>query len=149
MIITCCGHSSYSFSEEQIKLISNTFELLLKTGENCSFYLGRYGDFDLTCHACLTSLKNKYSNLTLVFVTPYIDCNYTKLKTAKDYYDQVIYPPLETVPKKLCIIRRNEWMVDQADLVISFVKYRGGAEKTLNYAIRKKKKIIDLTKELL
>ncbi len=38
-------------------------------------------------------------------------------------------------------------MTEEADLIIAYVKYNhGGAYKTLNYAIRKKKRIINLAK---
>ena len=70
---------------------------------------------------------------------------YSKLETAKLYYDGIIYPPLENVPPRFCISRRNEWMVDEANLVIAFVKYSwGGAAKTLEYAKRKKVKSFNL-----
>ena len=60
----------------------------------------------------------------------------------KKFYDDTIYPPLENVPKKYAIIRRNEWIVENADVVIACVKYSwGGAAKTSQYAKRKKKAI--------
>ena len=44
-----------------------------------------------------------------------------------------------------CYQIRNEWMVDSAELVIAYVKYSwGGASKTLEYAKRKMKQIINL-----
>ena len=60
-------------------------------------------------------------------------------------YDSSIYPPIETVPPKFAITKRNEWMVSNADLIIAFVKHKyGGAYKTLTWAKRKNKKIINL-----
>ena len=42
--------------------------------------------------------------------------------------------------------KRNEWMVEQADLVIAYVKYSwGGAAKTLECAKRKKVPIINIS----
>ena len=87
----------------------------------------------------LKELKTDFPNIELLFITPYLDNNYSKLDTAKLYYDGIVYPPLENVPRRFCISKRNEWMVDESDLVISFVKYScGGAAKTLEYAKRKK-----------
>ena len=58
-------------------------------------------------------------------------------------FDNIVYPPLETVPYRYAIIRRNEWMIDQADIVIAHVRYSwGGAERSLEYAKRKKKEIL-------
>ena len=65
-------------------------------------------------------------------------------------YDDCIYPPLENVLPRFCILRRNEWMVDEADLIIAYVMHPlGGAYKTLEYARKKKKKIINLATEIL
>ena len=58
-------------------------------------------------------------------------------------FDNIVYPPLETVPYRYAIIRRNEWMIDQADIVIDPVRYSwGGAARSLEYAKRKKKEIL-------
>lgn len=63
----------------------------------------------------------------------------------KRRFDDIIYPPIENVPYKYAIIRRNEWMIDVADFVIAYVKYSwGGAARSLEYAKRKKKNIIQI-----
>ena len=46
---------------------------------------------------------------------------------------------------KACYQVRNEWMVDQSDIVVSGVTHDwGGAATTLKYATRKKKRIISV-----
>ena len=92
------------------------------------FYLGGYGDFDRLCLSVLRELKKEFSNIELLFITPYLDKNYSKLEFAKDYYDAIIFPPIENVPRKFAILKRNEWMVNSADLVIAYVTYSLGAE---------------------
>jgi hypothetical protein len=55
-------------------------------------------------------------------------------------YDGTTYPPLEEVPPKFAISKQNEWMVDQADVVVAYVTHGwGGAAATLQYAERKEK----------
>ncbi len=52
------------------------------------------------------------------------------------------YPPLGNVPPRYAIVRRNEWMVRESDVVISGVTHGwGGAAKTLDYARRRQKVI--------
>ena len=47
--------------------------------------------------------------------------------------------------RRYAISKRNQWMVDKSDLVIAHVDHDwGGAAKTLEYAIRKKKSYINL-----
>ena len=54
-------------------------------------------------------------------------------------------PPLESVPPRFAIRKRNEWMVNQADLIVSYVRRSfGGAAGALDFALRKKKRIIHL-----
>lgn len=57
---------------------------------------------------------------------------------ASKIFDDTIYPDLEKVPKRLAIIKRNEWVVNNSDFLIAYVKYSGGAEK--NAKIRSKEK---------
>lgn len=62
-------------------------------------------------------------------------------------FDYVITPEFEETPHKYRIIKANEYMVDRADTVIAYVKYDGGAAKTLVYAQKHKKQIINLATE--
>lgn len=69
---------------------------------------------------------------------PYLDRTFD----AADY-DETVYPPLENVPRRYAITRRNEYMADCADVIVAYVIHSfGGAYKTLCYAQRKKKRII-------
>ena len=79
-----------------------------------------------------------------MFVTPYIDESY--LKQREDRFDETLFPDLESIPYKLRILKRNEYMIDKTDLVIAYVtdKKIGGTLKTLEYAKRKSKKIVNL-----
>ena len=145
MIITFCGHSRVSFTAEETKLIFELLEQKIIKNHADTFYLGDYGEFDRLCFITLKKLKKSYPNIKLIFITPYIDIHYSKMRDAKDKYDEIIFPPLEQVPKQFAISKRNEWMIDNSDFVIAYVKYSwGGASKTLEYVKRKKKPYINL-----
>ena len=145
MIITFCGHSDFLFSDDVKQQLKNILLNEIRKNATCKFYLGGYGDFDGLCLRTLKDLKADFPNIELIFIKPYLDKNYSKLDFAKYHYDDVIFPPLESVPRKFAILKRNEWMVNEADLVIAYVMYSwGGAAKTLEYAKRKKKTIINL-----
>ena len=145
MIITFCGHSNCLFSDEEKEKLKQLLIKEIRKNPTCKFYLGGYGDFDSLCLQTLRELKTDFRDIELLFITPYLDKNYSKLEFAKYHYDDVIFPPHESVPRKFAILKRNEWMVDSADLVIAYVEYSwGGAAKTLEYAKRKKKQIINL-----
>ena len=147
MIITFCGHSDFLFNDDIKEQLKNILKNEIIKNPTCKFYLGEYGDFDVLCLRTLKELKNDFPKIELIFITPYLDKNYSKLEFAKYHYDDVIFPPIESVPRKFAILKRNEWMVEQADLVIAYVKYSwGGAAKALEYAKRKKKRIINIAK---
>ncbi len=148
MIITFIGHSSLNNCKDLRSKIENAIIENTTSEGYISFYCGGYGDFDNLCAGVCRSIKENKSNCENVFITPYItERQQKKMQYLIDnkLYDSTIYPPLENVPDKFAIIKRNEWMIDQADLIIAFVKHTyGGAFTALEYARKKKKHIINL-----
>ena len=148
MIITFLGHSSLYNCENLLEEIKRTIMKNINGEDNVCFYCGGYGDFDNLCAEACRLVKNEQENSEIVFVTPYItELQQEKMKYLVDskLYDSIIYPPLECVPLKFAISKRNEWMVDRADLIIAYVKHTyGGAYKSFLYAKRRKKHIINL-----
>ena len=140
MIITFCGHSTFFKSTEiEAQLLSI---LQSQVGEaRCDFYLGGYGSFDSFARECCRKYQSEHPNVSLVYVTPYLEIDELTLKL----YDESVYPPLEDKPRKFAISYRNKWMVENADLVIAYVNHSsGGAYTTYQHAKRKKKQIINL-----
>ena len=139
MIITFCGHSKIVDKEAVRERLTSEICNLLSSGYT-TFYLGGYGDFDLMAASVLHEMKDSYPSIDRVLVLPYLDRKYDE-----KLYDSTVYPPLESVPKRFTISKRNEWMVEQADVVIAYVTHDwGGAAKTLEYAVRKKSQIINI-----
>ena len=148
MIITFIGHSSLYNCKDLHTKIENAIIKNTTAEGYISFYCGGYGDFDNLCASICRSIKEKMPRAEIVFITPYItEAQQKKLMYLIDnkLYDSIIYPPLEKVPAKFAICKRNEWMIDQSELIIAFVKRtHGGAFKALEYARKKKKVIINL-----
>ena len=139
MIVTFCGHADASLSKYEIDLLESTIIKIVQKFPDCKFYLGAYGNFDSTCFKILTSIKKNHCNIERIFITPYINDDYAKLKMLSKIYDGSIYPPLETYPKKFAIIKRNEWMIDNSKFLICYItRSFGGAYNTFKYALRKK-----------
>ena len=60
-------------------------------------------------------------------------------------YDGTLYPPLENIPKQYAISHRNKWMVDQSSVIVVYVDHNwGGAAKTLEHAVKKGLRIINI-----
>ena len=66
--------------------------------------------------------------------------------TKTSFPDHTIYPEgLETVPKRLAIIKRNLWMIDKADIVITYVSGTAtNSSNLMEYAKNRQKTIINL-----
>jgi len=137
MKVTFCGHKELADRTAVKQWLQSVCEELIFQGAD-EFYLGGYGAFDSLCASVLRELKSENDYIQLILVLPYLNSN-----IITDGYDETIYPPLEAVPKKFAILRRNEWMVQESDVVVAYVNHDwGDAAKTLQYARRKRKRII-------
>ena len=139
MIITFCGHRKLYNSDTIKDCLTRELRSILVQGTH-KFYLGGYGDFDLLAANVLHELKPEYPELESILILPYLD-----RQVDASLYDSTIYPPLENVPKRFAISRRNKWMIEKADILIACVDHDwGGASKTLEYAVKKGLHIINL-----
>ena len=136
MTITFCGHSQTNDQDKVSSWLDVILPALIEGGAT-TFYLGGYGDFDRLAAAAVRRQKSVYSHIESVLVLPYLN---REFDTAD--YDHTTYPPLENVPSRYAIVKRNQWMVCESDVVISGVIHSwGGAAKTLDFA-RSKGKVI-------
>lgn len=101
-----------------------------------NFISGGMGNYDKMCEKIVKDLGGK-----ITFV-PY---NIKQIKE-KDrfWYDNIICPFGNKVYSKFDIPNRNKWIIDNCDICLCYVYKNGGAKKTLDYAIKKGKKIINL-----
>ncbi len=137
MIVTFCGHREVHEPEKVKAWLEGVVEGLIREGAD-TFYLGGYGQFDMLAEAVVREKKERYPQIRSVLVLPYLDRNYNA-----STYDEPLYPPLEKVPRRYAILRRNEYMIDHADVVVTYVVFCfGGAYKTTQYAERKPKRMI-------
>ncbi|MBE7026808.1 MAG: DUF1273 family protein [Ruminococcaceae bacterium] len=147
----CCfsGHGKISYTDDVYEKLINLIEDLI-TNENVSeFWVGNYGNFDRLCAHAVRSLKQKHLSLTLNLIIPYVtnSINEYKQQYQKNYDNILIADISERTPRKLQILKCNEYMVDNSDFMICYVEYFfGGAGKVLEYAKRKKNiKIFNLS----
>lgn len=137
MIVTFCGHSTVYPIEAVQRWLRKTVQDLVGRGAD-KFYLGGYGAFDDMAASVVWEQKSSHPNIASILVLPYLDRRVVASK-----YDYTTYPPLETVPKRFAIAKRNEWMVVNSDVVVAYVTHDwGGAATTLKFAKRRKKEIV-------
>ncbi len=147
MIITFAGHRDANITGE----IENKLKAAIINNlgnEKTIFYCGGYGAFDNAAAKTIKALKEDYPNIESIFVTPYLEGNRLQEFKQSFLYDEILYPDLESVPRRFAISRRNKFMVESAELIIAYVNVNyGGAYEALQLAKRKGKKIINLCEE--
>lgn len=137
MIITFCGHDNVPDSNKVKQWLANALDQFLYEDEIIC-YLGGYGAFDRVAASVVRQKQKSNPAVQAVLVIPYLNRKYDERG-----YDYTLFPPLESVPPRYAISKRNEWMVAQADVVIAYVTHGwGGAAKTLEYARAKRKRVI-------
>ena len=137
MNVTFYGHSKIYQTCEISKWLDIILPSLIEGGAT-TFYLGGYGAFDALAASAVRKQKKTYPHIELTLVLAYLD---REIDASR--YDSTTYTPLEKVPPRYAIVRRNEWMVRESDVVISGVTHGwGGAARTLEFAQRKKKVVL-------
>lgn len=103
MTVTFCGHSElHKQTEAYTKWLDQILPSLIEGGAD-RFYLGGYGDFDRIAAAAVRRQKATYPDIEAVLVLAYLDREIDVTS-----YDESTYPPLEDVPRRYAIVRRNE-----------------------------------------
>lgn len=144
----CCGffgHRDFFCDDADLIKIKNEILSCINRGIY-SFLICFYGNFDGACASIIYNLKKKYPQIKSYLVIPYRDKKFHTLEKEyiKETFDEIIYPPIENIPKKFAILKCNEWIVSQCDYLIFYVNFSfGGAYKTMEFAHRKKKKYIN------
>lgn len=143
MTVAFCGHGdaieTFGLKEQLYRAV----ELEIQNGAD-AFYLGGYGQFDYMAARVVWDLKKQYPHIKSILVLAYLN-----REVDMRYYDETTYPPLEKVPLRYAISKRNEWMCERADTVIAYVTHGwGGAAQMLRYAERKHIRIINLAEGL-
>lgn len=151
MTCTFAGHSKLQGSLHLQTLLSTLTPLMLQDN-SFTFYIGGMGDFDRLCATAVWQLKTLYpqKDIHLILVLPY---RTKQLQHDQAYlytqYDDIIIPvELLAVHPKAAILKRNFWMIDQSDILLSYVLHNwGGAYKSKQYAQKKNISIIELSKQ--
>ncbi len=145
----CCfaGHSKlYGSVNLETLLYSKCEELILQTQVTC-FWVGNYGSFDSLSAHTVQILKQKYPQIKLELILPYIT---NEINENKEFYyqnfDSILLANIpESTPAKFKILKCNEYMIDKSDFLIAYVNHTfGGAAKTFEYAQKKNIKICNL-----
>lgn len=104
------------------------------------FLVGWEGAFDRMAESVLRRLQKEYPTIRYSVVLSRLP------KEGSALPEETLFPEgMERVPPRFAIDRRNEWMLERSDYVITYVRRSvGGAAAYRGKAIRRGKTVIDL-----
>ena len=103
------------------------------------FVVGGYGRFDALAASCVEAAKKRHPEVTLTLLLPYHP--YDRPTPIPSGFNNTFYPPgMETVPRRVAIVRANRYMVDQSDYLIAYAWHpASNARDLVEYARRREK----------
>ena len=141
MTVTFFGHKDTP-KEIEPTLRTTLIDLIENHGAT-EFYVGNNGNFDTMVRRQLEELSQVYP-ITYSVVLAYLP---TKKSEYEDHSNTILPEGIETVPKRFAISYRNKWMVEQSDIVVTYVaRTYGGAWQFKAMAERQGKTVIELNK---
>ena len=144
------GHSEIDINEDLKNRLWNKFESLIK--ENFGkFYFGGFGAFDELCWEIVTKLKEKYPYIKRVFCLT--DPKHQSVSKrpkwlTEEDYEEIVYLDLVFDYWYKRIYFRNIETINRSDYIVFYVRrtQNSGAYKAMQYAIRKKKPFVNMSK---
>ena len=107
------------------------------------FYAGQQGAFDAMARSVLRELAKVYHHISYAVVLERLPG--PREKVVWDFSDTIFPEGLETVPPRFAISKRNDWMLKQADFVVTYIAHSwGGAAQFAEEARRQGKTVWNL-----
>ena len=137
MIVAFCGHRTLHDARAVRAWLEELLPQLIAEGAD-TFYVGGKGAFDSVAAAVAMQCKAQHPHIRVTLVQAYIN-----QMRSPELHDDTLYPPLESVPPRFAIVRRNEYMLRAADVVVAYVIHNASNSiKNRDFARRLGKRVI-------
>ena len=138
------GHRFVLEKEEVKEQLKSLAQRLIKEEDVDVFYLGEQGDFEIIAAEVLNELKPTYPFIQRIEVICFAEQLQRNGKIKSDGFEYL--DELDRCKRKARIIKRNQWVIDNSDILIFYVNSPyGGAYQSYLYAKKKNKDIVNLT----
>ena len=142
-VCTFFGHRDCPSSIEP--KLRETLTDLIESHNVDRFYVGNHGAFDAMVRNTLRELKTTYPHIDYAVVLAYLPTKQSEFDP-RDFSDTVLPEGIESVPKRYAISWRNNWMLKQADYVVTYITHSwGGAAQFTEKAECQNKVLVNLT----
>lgn len=151
--ITICfaGHSQIVEDKEEIlEDLKEVLRKIISDKDKVTFLCGTYGDFDTISTKAVSELKEEYADSKEILLYVYVPYHErVKYVAGEEFYKgcdmTVVADIAPNVPKKLCILKTNEQMVEHSDMVVCYILNQfGGAYKTCRFAEKRGKAVLNI-----
>lgn len=142
----CCVFFGHKDADSSIspRLREAIINLILEQGIT-NFLVGNNGKFDYIVYKALKDIKQEYPYITYSVVLAYLPGEKTEYENYYAEEETLLPDGIEVGPARFAIDRRNKWMIEQADYVITYVTHSwGGAAKFKELAEKKGKTVINI-----
>ena len=105
-----------------------------------NFMVGCYGNFDKLAARTVIDVKKRHPEVTLTMLLPYHP--FDRPTPTPKGFDGTFYPPgMETVPKRLAIVRANRYMTEHSSHLIAYAWHpASNARELVQYARSRERK---------
>ena len=142
----CCVFFGHKDADSSISSrVKEAIIKLIREQDVDEFFVGNNGKFDYIVYSALKEIKAEFPDITYSVVLAYLPGE--KQEYENYYTDEESFLPdgIEIGSVRFAIDRRNKWMVEQADYVITHVTHSwGGAAKFKELAEKKGKTVINI-----
>lgn len=134
---TCFFIGHRETSERVLPALAQEVERHITEYGVTEFVVGHYGNFDRLAAHAVREAKEGRPEVTLTLLLPYHPAEQS-IPVPKGF-DRTLYPPgMETVPRRLAIVRANHWMLCHSDYLIAYVSHpSAGSREVLEEARRR------------
>lgn len=106
------------------------------------FFVGHYGRFDRMAQAALVRAKVQHPKISVRLLIPYHPTE--RPMVVPGGFDGTYYPPgMECTPRRLAILRANQYMIDHCDYLIAYVWHAASNVRELLVYAKKRDVIVD------
>lgn len=142
-MMTCTFFGHRECPEELRPVLKQAVLRLIQEEGVDTFYVGNQGRFDAMVLGVLRELGEKYPHIRFGVVLAYLP------GAGAEVPPESMFPQgLETVPPRFAIARRNDWMLRQADWVVTYITHSwGGAAGYAQKAHKLGKNLVPLKLE--
>lgn len=150
----CCfiGHRKINETKEVRNQLLEIIENLITDEKIDTFLFGSKSRFNELCYETVTRLKEKYPYIKRIFVRaeyPYIGDDYKEY--ILESYEDTYFPKNIIGTGRLSYVKRNIEMINKSGFCVFYfdkgmlpTDRRSGTEVAFNYAVKRKKIIIQL-----